>query len=73
VKHRADLFVLSNERPHYAQGFSVAEINAEPGNEFIRFTNGRILRLGEEIGGLRDDIWHTQVKHTIQRHLAMEL
>jgi type III restriction enzyme len=73
VKHRADLFVLSNERPHYAQGFSVAEINAEPGNEFICFTNGRILRLGEEIGGLRDDIWHTQVKHTIQRHLVKEL
>src|SRR6266571_9207885 len=56
VKNRADLFVLSNERSHYAQGFSVAEINAEPGSEFIRFTNGRTLRLGEEIGGLRDDM-----------------
>jgi type III restriction enzyme len=73
VKHRADLFVLSNERSHYAQGFSVAEINAEPGNEFIRFTNGRTLRLGEEIGGLRDDIWHTQITHTIKRHLDKEL
>ena len=73
VKNGADLFVLSNERSHYAQGFSVAEINAEPGNEFIRFTNGRTLRLGEEIGGLRDDIWHTQIKHTIKRHLDKEL
>src|SRR3989442_4447512 len=68
VKNRADLFVLSNERSHYAQGFSVAEINAEPGSEFIRFTNGRTLRLGEEIGGLRDDVWHTQITHTIKRH-----
>ena len=73
VKHRADLFALSNERSHYAQGFAVAEINAEPGNEFIRFNNGRTLRLGEEIGGLRDDIWHTQIKHTIKRHLDKEL
>ncbi len=32
-------------------GFAVAEINAEPGTEFIRFNNGRTLRLGEEIGG----------------------
>ncbi|MGH8071875.1 MAG: DEAD/DEAH box helicase family protein [Candidatus Entotheonellia bacterium] len=73
VKHRADLFVLSNERPHYAPGFAVAEINAEPGSEFIRFTNGRTLRLGEEIGGLRDDVWHTQITHTIKRHLDKEL
>jgi type III restriction enzyme len=27
-------------------GFEVAEINAEPGNESIRFSNGRTLRLG---------------------------
>src|SRR6266571_4512972 len=73
VKHGADLFALSNERSHYAQGFSVAEINAEPDNEFIRFNNGRTLRLGAAIGGLRDDIWHTQIKHTIQRHLDKEL
>jgi type III restriction enzyme len=73
VKNRADLFVLSNERPHYAHGFSVAEINAEPGSEFIRFTNGRTMRLGEEIGSLRDDIWRTQITHTIKRHLDKEL
>ncbi len=73
VKKGADLFALSNERSHYAQGFSVAEINAEPDNEFIRFNNGRTLRLGEEIGGLRDDVWHTQIKHTIKRHLDKEL
>ena len=31
VKNGADLFVRSNERACYAQGFSVVEINAEPG------------------------------------------
>ena len=73
VKNGADLFTLSNERASYAHGFSVAEINAEPGSEFIRFTNGRTLRLGEEIGGMRDDVWRAQIKHTIKKHLEKEL
>jgi type III restriction enzyme len=73
VKAGADLFALSGERAQYAQGFSVAEINAEPGNEYVRFTNGRTLRLGEEMGGMRADVWRTQIKHTIKRHLEKEL
>ena len=55
------------------QGYSVAEINAEPGSEYIRFNNGRTLRLGEEIGGMRDDVWRAQIKHTVKRHLEKEL
>ncbi|MGE5553931.1 MAG: type III restriction-modification system endonuclease [Betaproteobacteria bacterium] len=73
VKQGADLYVLSNERASYRDGFEVAEINAEPGNEFIRFSNGRTLRLGEEMGGLREDVWRAQIKHTIKRHLEKEL
>ena len=73
VKNGADLFALSNERANYAQGFSVTEINAEPGNEYIRFNNGRTLRLGEEMGGMREDVWRMQIKHTIKRHLDKEL
>jgi len=73
AKQGADLYVLSNERANYAQGYSVAEINAEPGSEFIRFSNGRTLRLGEEIGGLREDVWRTQIKYTVKRHLEKEL
>jgi len=73
VKQGADLFAVSNERAIYAQGFSVAEINAEPGNEYIRFDNGRTLRLGEETGGMRDDVWQAQIKHTVKRHLEKEL
>ncbi len=73
VKNGADLFVVSNERASYQQGFSIAEINAEPGNEFIRFSNGRVLRLNEESGGQREDIWRTQIKHTIKKHLEKEL
>ncbi|MBI2069468.1 MAG: DEAD/DEAH box helicase family protein [Elusimicrobia bacterium] len=72
VKNGADLFVLSNERANYAQGYSITEINAEPGNECVRFINGKTLRLGQEIGGLRDDVWRAQIKHTIKRHLEKE-
>jgi type III restriction enzyme len=73
VKNGDDLFIRSNERATYAQGFSVAEINAEPGSEFIRFNNGRTLRLGEEMGGRREDVWRAQIKHTVKRHMEKEL
>ena len=39
----------------------------------MRFANGRTLRLGEEMGGLRDDVWRTQIRHTVKRHLDKEL
>jgi type III restriction enzyme len=73
VRHGDDLFVRSNERAAYSQGFSVAEINAEPGSEFIRFTNGQTMRVGEEIGGLRDDVWRAQIRHTVKKHLDREV
>ncbi|KKM11691.1 type III restriction protein res subunit [Clostridiales bacterium PH28_bin88] len=73
VKQGADLYTLSNERANYRNGLEVTEINAEPGSEFIRFSNGRTLRLGEEMGGLREDVWRAQIKHTIKRHLEKEM
>lgn len=73
VRQGADLFKLSGEREEYRDGYEIAEINAEPGNEYIRFTSGRTLRPGEEIGGLREDVWRAQIKHTVKRHLEKEL
>jgi type III restriction enzyme len=73
VTRGADLFALSNERANYKNGFEVTEINAEPGNEYIRFSNGQTLHQGEEIGALHDDVWRAQIKHTIKRHLEKEL
>ncbi len=73
VRAGSDLHSLSGERPEYADGFSVAEIDAEPGLETITFVNGRQLRVGEEIGGVRDDLWRAQIKHTVKRHLDTEL
>ena len=68
-----DLFSLSNERASYKDGFEVAEINAEPGNEYIRFSNGWTLRIGESIGGMQGDIWRVQIKNTVKKHLEKEL
>jgi type III restriction enzyme len=73
VKNGTDLFSVSNERACYQDGFVVAEINAEPGNEYIRFNNGRVMRLGEESGGMRDDVWRVQIKHTVKKHLEKDL
>jgi type III restriction enzyme len=73
VKQGYDLHMLSNERPEYAVGYSVAEINAEPGREYVRFANGKQLSKGGETGGVRDDVWRAQIKHTVKRHLDTEL
>jgi type III restriction enzyme len=73
VKNGADLFQLSGERAAYENGFVIAEINAEPTNEYVRFNNGRVLRLGEESGGMRDDVWRAQIKLTVKKHLEKEL
>ena len=73
VKGGEDLFARSNEREAYRQGWSIAEIDATPDAEFIRFSNGRVMRKGEECGGMRDDIWRTQIRHTIKKHLDKEL
>ncbi|HLA28302.1 MAG TPA: DEAD/DEAH box helicase family protein [Syntrophales bacterium] len=73
VKQRADLFILSNEREAYRDGYVVAEISAEPGSEFVGFSNGRILRLGEEQGGIREDLMKVQIRNTIRKHLEKEL
>ena len=55
VKQNADLFALSNERAAYQNGFELLDISAEPGNEYIDFTSGRLL-VGQERGGITDDL-----------------
>ena len=73
VKQGDDLYARSGERVAYKQGFSIAEICAEPGREFVRFGSGLVLRLGEEIGGLRDEVWRAEIRQTVQHHLEKEL
>ena len=73
VKQGADLFTLSNEREIYRNGYEITDISAEPGNEFIDFSNGKRLMLGLEMGGIKEDLMEVQIRNTIQRHLDKEL
>ena len=68
-----DLYSISGGRSEYEHGFVVAEINAQPENEFVLFANGQTLRLGEQLGGLGEDTSRIQIKNTIRRHLEKEL
>lgn len=73
VRPGEDLFVRSGERAEYKQGYEVAEINAAPGEEFIRFSGGLRLAVGESSGGMRDDVWRVQMRQTLRKHLDREL
>ena len=73
IKQGDDLFHKSGELALYRDGYQIVEINAEPGSEYLRLSNGRTLRLGQEVGGIRDDIWKVQIKHTVKKHLEKEL
>jgi type III restriction enzyme len=73
AKQGTDLFVASNERESYRSGFEVTEINATPAGEYIEFANDVRLAIGEEVGGMREDVWRAQIKHTIKQHLEKEL
>ncbi len=69
VKSESDLFLSSKEREVYRNGYLVSEINAEPGNEYIQFNNGKTLTIGQETGGIQGDMWRVQIRNTIRRHL----
>ncbi len=72
LKKDDDLFRKSGENPLYENGFTVDEINAQPGREFVKFSNGIRMRLGQEQGGARQDIVKKQIKETIHAHFEKE-
>jgi type III restriction enzyme len=73
VKNEYDLYEISENRAQYKDGFVVTEIDGTPGAEFVRFNSGLILRLGEEHGGMREDVWKAQIRKTVEKHLLKEL
>lgn len=73
AKKYADLYALSNEREVYRNGFEVQDIHTEPGNEFMDFTLAGRLYLGQERGGIREDLVEVQIRSTIKKHLDKEL
>lgn len=73
VKGGEDLHLLSGERACYAENWVVDSVDATPGAEHVAFTNGRALNLGQEIGGMREDVWRVQIENTVRKHLEKEL
>jgi type III restriction enzyme len=73
VKNEHDLYELSENRAQYKDGFVVTEIDGTPGAEFVKFNGGLMLRLGEERGGMREDVWKAQIRKTVEKHLTKEL
>ncbi len=72
VKPADDLFKLSGELEKYSTGCEITGINTEPGNEYIDFSNGKRLELGQEMGGVKEELMKIQIRQTIQRHLDKE-
>lgn len=72
VKAGDDLHVKSKSRQEYADGWIVRDICCEPGNEYVEFNNGRMVTLGQALGGMNDDVMRAQVRETVERHLQKE-
>jgi type III restriction enzyme len=72
VKQGDDLFVKSSDREAYRNGYIVQTIDCTPGSEYVEFNQGRVLELGQEAGGLADDIMKAQVYETVEQHLKKE-
>ena len=72
VKQGDDLFLKSGERENYRDGYIVKNIDCTPGGEYVEFDSGRFLEVGQEIGGLQDDVMKAQVYTTVEQHLNKE-
>lgn len=68
-----NLYEKSNMLPVYENGFDVTEINANPENSYIKLSSGRQVRLGEQIGGVRDSVWEQQIDQTVKHHFEKVL
>jgi len=68
-----NLYDKSNKLPVYENGFDITEINSNPENSYIKLSNGRQVRLGEQIGGVRDSVWEQQIDQTVKHHFEKAL
>ena len=72
IKQGDDLYHKSGEREAYRDGYIVRNIDCTPGSEYIEFDRGQLLELGQQIGGVGDDIMKAQVYETVEQHLKKE-
>jgi type III restriction enzyme len=73
AKPGTDIYTLSGERDMY-EGLVLAGIDCTPGFEGIEFADGSILKLGNAIGDVDQNlIKRAQIRRTIEAHLEKEL
>lgn len=73
VKPNDDLYIKSGEREMY-EGYKVLGINCVEGFESIEFTNTEVIKLGNSINNINENlVKRSQIKTTIQIHLDKEL
>ncbi|MBC8551224.1 MAG: DEAD/DEAH box helicase family protein [Candidatus Brocadiales bacterium] len=70
VKVGDDLYVLSNKREIYKNGYIVNGIDV--GDGFIELSNGETIFLGDTLGGLNDDVMKVQIRKTVEEHFLKE-
>jgi type III restriction enzyme len=70
IRHGSDLSQHTNRGDY--DNYLVININAEPGNEYIEFQNGIIVELFKESGGMNDERLKSQIRQTIEAHMAKE-
>jgi type III restriction enzyme len=73
VEDGDNLYEKSNKLPVYEHGFDITEINTNPDNSYVRLSSSRQVRLGEQIGGVRDTIWEQQIDQTVEHHFKKVL
>ncbi|WOV90290.1 MAG: restriction endonuclease subunit R [Candidatus Zeuxoniibacter abyssi] len=73
IKNNDDLFDKSGKHEIYRNGYMVNEIDCRPNAEYVEFSNGQRLNLGQATGGLNDEIMQQQVYATVEEHLKKEL
>ena len=68
LKPGDDLYAKSAMRDVYKDGYILNEIRADSGE--IEFSGGRVLRVHEAQGGLKDDVMRFQIERTVASHFA---
>lgn len=70
-----DLWESSGEVDYYNdKGYIVDNIDCFPGEEYVAFTNGELLNIGDVIGNIDDKaVKRAQIHETIKSHLDKEL
>ncbi len=72
IKQGDDLYDLSNNREVY-EGFVLSGIDCGSGRESVEFDNTTVLKLGETLGNIDENIIKkAQIKRTIEAHLEKE-